>query len=604
MKNKFVMSIVLSAMMSLTFGCGETTPPPVTPAEPPEEVKFYTPDPEKGYTDDMSLRYTIADFQYGTEIPYNRYLNSNEKEAWHAKSFTDFKPAYSYSPDVADPTELNYQSTSTWVTPAGENSNYFVVYPETGGTHNGTVDADYRLYIPLDDLSSRWEYTSYLHWDEAKFEAAKAYESSLNLSLYDELYFKVKATRSHSNARTSMTFFMKDRKSGKIHELTTANLANKTVTVVKADLWEIDEAERETIEWIRFRVNVDLEDGQTDRIDLYSIEALSTETIEGNDFDIDDMIISSEYLGNMFASKWGAYSASGFYDSTDKKWKLWFGAGIPEATSSDNVYYTECEDLSKPWSKPVRVNLEHFGILYDMAAGPGYGGDPSVIKVDGTYYMYFSGLQKGLHDGTYDHWNKVFLATSQDGINWTLHKTPVVDAQTGGGMGYGAGGPSAVYTEEGKFRVYYYTQTPEETIDGPMMAGLMMKESNDGYNFGLAKCIKNDMGAGDVKYIPSLKKWAMVYETAERTDVEFDQEETVRIALSDDGINWEFNEIREIAQNDFIPSCHNPGFIGTERGFGFETMFVTYGANDLPLSFQDGTQYDSRQIEWSRVTIS
>ena len=95
----------------------------------------------------------------------------------------------------------------------------------------------------------------------------------------------------------------------------------------------------------------------------------------------------------------------------------------------------------------------------------------------------------------------------------------------------------------------------------------------------------------------------MIYYTVEAGAKAFDQCETVRIAVSDDGVRWTKNESVEIKQNDFIQSCHNPGFLGNELGQGYETMFVTYGANDIPLVFMDGAQYDARQLEWSRIKL-
>lgn len=39
----------------------------------------------------------------------------------------------------------------------------------------------------------------------------------------------------------------------------------------------------------------------------------------------------------------------------DQKIKIWYGAGTAECDSSDNVYYTECSDLSEGFSKPKRI---------------------------------------------------------------------------------------------------------------------------------------------------------------------------------------------------------------------------------------------------------
>lgn len=586
---KRIALILMGGVMFMMSACGGGGDKPIDPSK-------YLPDPERGYQNEMGLRYTIADFQYGTEIPYNRYTNLDEnapatvKDAYHARYFKGYAPEYNYEPD-AGKEDLKYKSTSTWKDPAGENSNYFTIYPAKGGTSDGKVTVDYMTYIRLDSLSEKPEYKNTLGWDEERFKQAAEKENVLNLSAYQTLSIRIKAEQD-IHVRLSMH----DRVTDKTHDLGTQKLSSGKMTDLTYDL--SGASERTSIEYFRFEFEVNLDAGKTNRVDLYKIEATAPQSLKGEDFNLGGLTVGSEYLGNMLYTKWGAYSASGFFDSEENKWKVWFGAGIPEDVASDNVFYSECSDLTQPWSKPVRVKLDDKGLLFPPEEGPGYGGDPSVIKVDGTYYMYFSGLATGLNDGRYTHWNKVYVATSQDGINWTLEPTPVVEAETGGTSGYGAGSPSVVY-KDGIFYMYYYTQTPE--VDN--LSGFLRKESTDGIHFGDPILIQQNQGAGDVKYIPSLRKWVMVYYTVETKEKVFDQEETVRFAVSDDGIYWVKDDTIEIKQNDFIQSCHNPGFLGNELGQGYETMFVTYGANDIPLVFMDGAQYDARQLEWSRVTL-
>ena len=80
-------------------------------------------------------------------------------------------------------------------------------------------------------------------------------------------------------------------------------------------------------------------------------------------------------------------------------------------------------------------------------------GISSVSQLDGTYYMYFSGLERY----TAHPPNKIYLATSKDGVNFTVYGA-VVDVPKLG-LGYGAGSPSVIY-KDGKYYLYYYTQSP------------------------------------------------------------------------------------------------------------------------------------------------
>src|SRR6266498_2800682 len=70
--------------------------------------------------------------------------------------------------------------------------------------------------------------------------------------------------------------------------------------------------------------------------------------------------------------------------------------------------------------------------------------DPSVLKVGGTYYMYYTGAA-----GDHAHGNAIGLATSPDGRVWTRANggRPLVTSagNVNRGNTYGAGQPSAIY---------------------------------------------------------------------------------------------------------------------------------------------------------------
>ncbi|HEY4020033.1 MAG TPA: beta-xylosidase [Pseudonocardiaceae bacterium] len=70
--------------------------------------------------------------------------------------------------------------------------------------------------------------------------------------------------------------------------------------------------------------------------------------------------------------------------------------------------------------------------------------DPSVVRVDGIYYLYYTGTSNAQGQD-----NAIGLALSTDGIHWSRANggAPIVApaGDTGGGNAYGAGQPSAVY---------------------------------------------------------------------------------------------------------------------------------------------------------------
>src|SRR5262249_23061682 len=80
--------------------------------------------------------------------------------------------------------------------------------------------------------------------------------------------------------------------------------------------------------------------------------------------------------------------------------------------------------------------------------------DPSVVRVDGTYYMFYGGIAEHTPTPT---WTRIGLAQSDDGLHWTrLHGgKPIIDAARDPYAAnlpnkYGTGQPSVIYLD-GKF---------------------------------------------------------------------------------------------------------------------------------------------------------
>lgn len=579
-KNKLlILSLVIILILS-AFGCrhGESEEPEYLPDSENAEVFNLT----DGYYGDLSVKFDFADFEYGTCTEYNRYTRPQPEArsaSWHVRWWKDLTPKYEgYEPN-AELEELEYGSTSDWATPELGHSNYWTIYPSANGDSVGRVISDFMTYIPRNPAYEP-DYT----WN--------TYENTIDLSDYDDLSITFKSTHS-SGKNINYQLYMYDRGSQKFHLLKDCTVKSGEFVEHRIDLNAIPKEERKEIDCFRFEFPVSLGKDETIRNDIYGIQGFYDETPK-HSLEIAGRNIDSEYLGSMLFMPFGAYSASGFYDTADGKWKVWFGASTPEILAADNVWYIETDCIKNGWSKPYRVKMnDPDGILFAPDENPGYGGDPSVIKVNGTYYMYFSGLKKGEpadHLGSI-FWNQVFLATSTDGKNWDLRNEPVISAPTSGDhLAYGAGGPSVVYLD-GVFYMYYFTTTSLPGEGG--LTGLLRKTSSDGIHFSDPVPIPNNYGGCDVKFLPDSGLWIMTYEN-----------NGVRIALSEDGINFNYGDAAEQlpAQENKRPLNHNMGFIGTELGHGFNNMFLTYGSNDLPLG-PTGSNMDSRQLLWSRIHL-
>ena len=530
---------------------------------------------EQGYTQKISATKILSTFEYGYERKFGEKF-SRTPHYWASDSVV-------YSDKSTGDAISNTEN---------ETGNY--AYWTVKGGKGDYGDASYAMYIPQND--------NYL--DTRPFDAlrikymGKSGSGKVNLTAIAEIRY-VDEDDAYSWRRYELGKFSGD---------------SDTLYEVYFPLSKIASDDRKTLARVVFRTDITgFGAGEEQHNRLYYADlcvkngsnptmnsSIVMSAVNGGGV----METESEYLGSLGYNLYGAYSASGFYDETDKKFKLWYGGGIPEGAASDNIYYVETTDIRLGWSKPKRLILnDPTGKLTPATASPGYGGDPCVIKVDGKYYMYFSGLEN-----TSVPPNKIYLATSDDGIDFTVYGA-VVDVKKGEGLGYGAGAPSVIY-KDGKYYLYYYTQSATNyytdengnVTEQIEPTGCVLKVGDTPYSFGKAVETRNTFGAIDVKWVPSLEMWVACDYTDEKAHGGYDVK-SVRIGFSANGTDFDFtNKPLDRPIQDYSAAItHNPGLIGTETGFGYETMFLTYGVNDLP--FGGSTQMFTRQMAYSRITI-
>jgi hypothetical protein len=278
---------------------------------------------------------------------------------------------------------------------------------------------------------------------------------------------------------------------------------------------------------------------------------------------------------------------------------MWFGGGIPEGPAADNVYYIETNG-SLPLvahASPRRLVLDDpDGSLWPHNRSPGYGGDPSVIRLpNGTHWMYFSGLGVDAtnatgHNTTRPLWNQVYRAASHDdGHTWQLSPPwPVVAAATGGAAGYGSGSPSVVRANN-TFFLWYYSQTED-----PSRGGTYLRTSPDGLHFpGPAQSMDDNYGGIDVKYLGHGRGFIFTGYT---------QPGGVYIAFSPDGLRGPgASNVFHIAQAPDAYLSHNPGWLaGDEQGWlNASTAILTFGVSLAPFG---QAEYRTRQMAWTQVS--
>ena len=163
--------------------------------------------------------------------------------------------------------------------------------------------------------------------------------------------------------------------------------------------------------------------------------------------------------------------------------KIWFCSQSPE-TDHDGIYYSEkTGDLSTTtgWSTPIEL-FNITDIPWAVSGGGVNVCDPTIIRGDFTYNatsysyaLYFTADTTALQTGD----NAVGVAFSNDGINWTIHGSPVITPDGGYDGTYGAGA-SGVAWGPVPGRVY---QLFRDSTAGFGNWRIRYKESTDGLNF-------------------------------------------------------------------------------------------------------------------------
>ena len=518
--------------------------------------------------DSIVTKRILSDYEHGVELRYDRIYNTF-KRYW-----TDNAPEYSYTPVSVSAEDMQYKATEG----EEDNCNYWLVYPAEDKSTDGVVSATYRM-----------DYGGYGNYIDA--------------SLYNKFRVVYRGTNAKGDTVNLTVKVVTDteEEGRKTYTLGTYEGASGQKVILTFDTTVIPDAERMAVSRIIYETSVadipyqasgsSYQKNELYYADFYSTERASiTQRLNGVQY-------HSEYLGTMVTSLYGLYSGSGMYDEEAGLWRWWGGGGIPEGVASDNIWYLETPDPALGWSvqKRIIINDEN-GILHSATSSPGQAGDPTVIKVDGTYYMYFTALPAGSVDGT---WNKVYLATSTDGYNFDLYEEPIIDCPVSDSL-YGAGAPCVIYKDDMFYLYYFNTQTH----------GACRATSTDGYVFeSETKVNKGHAGMpAAVTYIESIEKWVffdgMLGFSDDGINFTYPSDGNVQgqeSSMSDPAMNW--SRFTDENGNWVKRSNHSGNFFTDCHGMGYDTMFIAYAFEDL-VDVRNGLNMDFRELEWSVISFS
>ena len=128
----------------------------------------------------------------------------------------------------------------------------------------------------------------------------------------------------------------------------------------------------------------------------------------------------------------------------DGVYKMWWCGQIP-GDHGDNILYAESSSLDGPFASGDQPYLDVFGGTGSGSFDSLHTCDPSVVRVEGQYYLYYGAEQS---DGAP---TTIGVATGPDGVSWTRlnNDQPIISPanQQTTSSTYGAGQPSVIYLD-------------------------------------------------------------------------------------------------------------------------------------------------------------
>jgi hypothetical protein len=169
-------------------------------------------------------------------------------------------------------------------------------------------------------------------------------------------------------------------------------------------------------------------------------------------------------------------------------YKMWYGG--QSSTGHDSIHFATSED---------GVHWQKYGVAIPTSTY-NHVNDPSVVKVNDTYYMYYSVAPT-------DELDQVWCATSTDGLHWTVHGE-VIGPSTSGWDSLKVGRPSVLYNQTSKqFELWFDGSEQDTTNPGKIKPGtgrhVGYATSTDGLAFTKwpGNPVFLNSGAIDVEYI-------------------------------------------------------------------------------------------------------
>lgn len=220
-------------------------------------------------------------------------------------------------------------------------------------------------------------------------------------------------------------------------------------------------------------------------------------------------------------------------DGTVRMW--WCSQYTAAEPAGDDILYATASSVDGPYTGPGGGSPAAV-----FSGNPGgfdavHTCDPSVLRVDGTYYMYYTGAAD---DRT--HGNSIGLATSPDGVHWTRAGggAPIVEPahDVHRDNVYGTGQPAAVYL--GGWFYLMFTDTTGADAGANGAGQFVLRSKDPTFGTGVQALGPDgfmpvpgpdatrshsvvDAFSADLMWVDALEAFAIAHETANGTTITF-----------------------------------------------------------------------------------
>ena len=302
--------------------------------------------------------------------------------------------------------------------------------------------------------------------------------------------------------------------------------------------------------------------------------------------------VASYYNGTV-VSRSGGFDFAPTAIKEGNGYKMWWcGASPANSSYVFAIYYATSND-SLQWS-PRQLVLSPT----NNSADGFFACQPTVVKVNDTYYMYYVGASLNLTNVSISMQGSIFLARSSDGVQWSKYSLgndpePVIKPLSG--VSSFVNQPSVLYYNN-KFYLYYTNSNYSNGTD------IFLATADDGIHFTLQNSgnpvfsppVGNDR---DVKFLSSIGTFFMTYGSIDTNKIFWTN--------SSDGITWLTHDgSRTIQTRKF---CNfGPAILGYANGTADLQTLVYYAAGD---TLDNSTAYGcinptSWTIDVSSISIS